>query len=156
MHGTDLKMNKKSTCKLSIKMLIKRKTRPGKSYACQMLLSFKTLVTYDLFLTSRQTFVSVVKQLSLDITRFFAGHCPMSVAVIQAIINICISYMPELFVTTAKDVTIREWLENYTKYELVYKFTHGAVIARYYYMWCVARFGIKCLKSFEWLAKTPL
>ena len=66
MHGTDLKMNKKSICKLSIKMLIKRKTRPGKSYACQMLLSFKTLVTYNLLVTSRQTFVSVVKQLSLE------------------------------------------------------------------------------------------
>ena len=149
-------MNKKSICKLSIKMLIKRKTRPGKSYACQMLLSFKTLVTYNLLLTSRKTFVSVVKQLSLDITRFFVGHCPVSIAVIQAIINICISYMPELFFTTVMDVTIREWLEKYTKNELVYKFTHDAFIARYYYVWCVTRFGIKCLKMFEWLAKTPL
>ena len=49
-----------------------------------MLLSFKTSVTYNFFSILRQAILSVVKQLSLDITRFFAGHCPMSGANILA------------------------------------------------------------------------
>ena len=36
------------------------------------------------FLTSRRTTVSIVRQLSPDITRFFTEHCPISSANIQA------------------------------------------------------------------------
>ena len=43
-----------------------------------MLLSFKTSVTYTKILTSHQINVSVAKQLSSDITQFFAEHCAMS------------------------------------------------------------------------------
>lgn len=50
------------------------------------------------------------------------------------IICICMNHMPEVFVTIAKDVKIRERLEKYTKYELVSKFTRDAVIARYGYI----------------------
>ena len=70
--------------KLTIKMTIKRKTRAEKAYGYRLLLSFKTLVTYNFFLTSHRTTVPVVKQLSPDITRYFAGHCPMSGSNIQA------------------------------------------------------------------------
>ena len=49
-----------------------------------MILSFKTSITYNFFLTLYRTTVSVVKQLSSDVTQFFAGHCPMSGAYIQA------------------------------------------------------------------------
>ena len=52
-------------------MFIKRNTRPGKTSTYEMFLSFKKK------LTSRRDTVSVVKLLSLDKTRFFAGHCPM-------------------------------------------------------------------------------
>ena len=65
-------------------MFIKRKTRAGKAYAYRMLLSFKTLLTYNFFLSSRRSNVSVVKQLLMDATQFFAGYCPMSGATIQA------------------------------------------------------------------------
>ena len=65
--------------KLSITMFIKRKTTAGKVYAYRMVVSFKMLVY---FLTSHRTTVSVL--LSLDITRFFAGHCRMPCANIQA------------------------------------------------------------------------
>ena len=61
-----------------MKMSIKRKTRARKAYAYRMLLSSKTSVTL------RPATVSVVEQLSSDITRFFAGHCPISGANIQA------------------------------------------------------------------------
>ena len=64
-------------------MFIKRETRAGKVYAYQMRLSFKMLVVF-FFLTSCQTTVSVVKQFSSDIIRFFAGHCRMYGADIQA------------------------------------------------------------------------
>ena len=57
-------------------MFIRRKTRAAKAYACQILLSFKKSVNYKK--NSRQTAVSVVKQLLSDITRSFAGHCPIS------------------------------------------------------------------------------
>ena len=60
-------------------MFIKRKTTAGKVYAYRMVVSFKMLVY---FLTSHRTTVSVL--LSLDITRFFAGHCRMPCANIQA------------------------------------------------------------------------
>ena len=59
-------------------MFIKRKTTGGKAYVYQMLVSFKTSGTYKKKLTSRWTSVFVMKQLSSDITGFFAGHCPMS------------------------------------------------------------------------------
>ena len=46
-------------------MFIKRKPRARKASAYRMLLSIKTLVTYKkMFLTSRWTTVSIVKQLS--------------------------------------------------------------------------------------------
>ena len=54
--------------KLSIKMFIKREIRGGKTYVYRMVLSFKTSVTFDFFVTSRRTPVSVVKQFSSDIT----------------------------------------------------------------------------------------
>ena len=59
-------------------MFIKNETRAGKAYAHRMLLSFKTLVANNIFLTSRRTTVSVVKQFLSDIIQFFAGHYPMS------------------------------------------------------------------------------
>ena len=65
-------------------MFIKRETRAGKVYAYQMPLSFKMLVVFFFFLTSCQTTVSVVKQFSSDIIRFFARHCLMYGADIQA------------------------------------------------------------------------
>lgn len=58
----------------------------------------------------------------------------MSGANIQASINICINYMPKLFFTISEDVSIRERLEMYAIYKLVYKFTRDAVITRYYYI----------------------
>ena len=48
-----------------------------------MLVTFKSSVTYKKFLTSRRATLSVVKQLSSDITRFFAGRCPIFGANIQ-------------------------------------------------------------------------
>ena len=59
-------------------MKIQRKTRAGKAHANQMLLIFKMSVTNNLFLTSRPATVFLVKLHSSDITRYFAGHCPMS------------------------------------------------------------------------------
>ena len=64
-------------------MFIKSKTRARMlteclAYASRMLLSFKTWVTYKLFLTSSRTTMSVMRQLSSVVTRFFAGYCPMS------------------------------------------------------------------------------
>ena len=59
-------------------MLIKRATRAGKDYVYGMLLSFKTRVANNFFLTLRWATGSVVKQFSSDIVQFFAGHCPMS------------------------------------------------------------------------------
>ena len=64
--------------KLSIKMFIQRKTRARRAHANQMLLIFKMSVTNNLFLTSRRTTVFLVKLHSSDISRYFAGHCPMS------------------------------------------------------------------------------
>ena len=61
-------------------MLTKRKTRARKAYAYRMPLSFKTLVT---FFFSRVTTVSVLKQFSSEITRFFPRHWQMSDANIQ-------------------------------------------------------------------------
>ena len=75
---------KNNISKLSIKMFPKRKTRAGKVCVYRILLSFKTSVTYKKILASCRTTVSVVKQLSSDITQFFAGHFPMSGANIQA------------------------------------------------------------------------
>ena len=57
-----------------------------------MLLSLKTSITYNVFLTSRRATVSVKKQFSTDITRFFAGHCLMSCANIQARNHIIFSH----------------------------------------------------------------
>ena len=65
-------------------MFIKSKTREGKSYPYQMLLSFKMLETYILFKTFYWTTVSIVKQLLSDITQFFVRHCLISTANIQA------------------------------------------------------------------------
>ena len=60
-----------------IKMFIKRKTKAD----YEMILSFKTSVKR---LTSRRITVSVVEQLSADISQFFVGHCPVSFVNIQA------------------------------------------------------------------------
>ena len=50
-----------------------------------MLLSLKTSLTYIMsFLTWRRATVSVLRQLSSDITQFLAGYCPISGANIQA------------------------------------------------------------------------
>ena len=66
-------------------MYIKRKTKAEKAYAYRMLLSLRRLkMTYKKCLTSRRATAAVLKQLSSDITRLFAGHCPMSGANIQA------------------------------------------------------------------------
>ena len=65
-------------------MFVERKSILEKDYAYPRLLSFKTLVTYIIFLTSQQSTMSVVKRLSSEITRVFSGHCPMSGANIQA------------------------------------------------------------------------
>ena len=54
------------------------KEKPGKVYTYHMLLSFKTSVTCKKNLTSLRTTVSTVKQLSSDITQYFAGYCSMS------------------------------------------------------------------------------
>ena len=62
--------------KLPTKMFIKRKTSAGKAYTYRTLLSFKTPATYNYFLISRWATVSVVKQLSSGVIRFFVGHCP--------------------------------------------------------------------------------
>ena len=58
-------------------MFIKRKTRAGKAYAYQMLVSVKVSLTCKKILTSRWITVSTVKQLSLDTSQFFAGHSPI-------------------------------------------------------------------------------
>ena len=55
-------MKKNCASRLSIKILIKSKTRAGKFYAYWILLGFKTSVTCKDILTSRQTAVCVVKQ----------------------------------------------------------------------------------------------
>ena len=47
-------------------------------------MNFKNSVTYKKKLISCRATVSIVKQHSLDITLFLAGHCPMSGANIQA------------------------------------------------------------------------
>lgn len=66
-------------------MFMKRKTRAVKAYAYRMLLTFKRWATdKKRKLTTRQTTVSVVKQLSLDITQFFAANFLMYGASIQA------------------------------------------------------------------------
>ena len=49
-----------------------------------MLLSFKKSITYKKKLTLHLATASVVKQLSSDITGFFAWHCLMSGDNIQA------------------------------------------------------------------------
>ena len=67
--------------KLSTKML--KKPNALKVDAYQMLLSFKTSLAYNIFLTSRRTTVSVVKQPLSDITRFFARLCPMFGAIFR-------------------------------------------------------------------------
>ena len=70
---------------MSITIFIKRKTRAGKDHAYRMLLSFKKLGTsIIIFFTSRGTTASVIKQLSLDITYFFAEHCSLFGANTQA------------------------------------------------------------------------
>ena len=60
-----------------------KKPKSVKAYAYRMILNFKKSVTYK-----KKTFtpnnLSVVKQPSSDITQFFAGHCSMSGANIQA------------------------------------------------------------------------
>ena len=61
-----------------------KKTKAVKGYTYHMLLSFKTLVNLNFFLTSSRKDVSVVRQPLSDITRHFARHCPMSAANIQA------------------------------------------------------------------------
>ena len=66
-----------------------KKPEAVRAYAYQMLLRFKTSVTIYIYIyiyiqNSRRKTVSVVKQSSPKITQFFAGHCPMSVANIQA------------------------------------------------------------------------
>ena len=58
-------------------MFIKRKIRAGKANTYRMILSVKMLETNKKVLTSRRATVSVVRQLLLDITRFFAAYCPM-------------------------------------------------------------------------------
>ena len=67
-------------------MFIKRKTRAGKVCAYRMGVSFETWVTHKKKLTSRRKTLSVVKQLSLDITPFYDEHCPMSDANSSSII----------------------------------------------------------------------
>ena len=54
--------------KLSIEMFIERKDRSGKTYASEMVLSFKTLVAYKKSLTSHWITVSFVKQFLSEIT----------------------------------------------------------------------------------------
>ena len=71
--------------KSSIKIFTKRKKNQNRKDLCLPNTSeFKTSVTYNFFLTLCQTTVSVVKQLSLDITRVFTGHSQISEATIQA------------------------------------------------------------------------
>ena len=60
------------------------KTRAEKVCAYQVLLSFKTSVTSEFFLIHAGQLCPLVKQRSSDITRFFAGHCHISGANIQA------------------------------------------------------------------------
>ena len=48
-----------------------------------MILSLKASVAYKKMFTLRRTTLSVVEQPSSDITRLFAGHCPMSGANIR-------------------------------------------------------------------------
>ena len=62
-------------------MFIKWKTRIGIAYIYGMLLSSKMSVLYKKKLNSRRMTVSVVKRLSLDITRYIAGHFPISVVI---------------------------------------------------------------------------
>ena len=65
-------IQKNCISKLSIKMFIKRKTRAGGACGCQILLSIRPRKLIKRILTSCRTNVSIVKQLSLYITRFFA------------------------------------------------------------------------------------
>ena len=97
-------------------MFIKRKTRAGKVYAYRMLPSFKTLVTYKQFFKLHAG-LSFMKQLLPDITRFFAGHCPMSVANIQAcktVIKSKISIWDNCISKPIKSITLIEEF-NFTK-----------------------------------------
>ena len=52
-------------------MLIKRDTRAGKDYCVPNASDFKTTVANNFFLTSRRKTVSVAKQFSSGIIRFF-------------------------------------------------------------------------------------
>ena len=54
------------------------------TYAYRMLLSFKTSVTYINFFNFKPDISVRCEAPSSDITRFFAGHCPISDANIQA------------------------------------------------------------------------
>ena len=54
-----------------------KKLEQERSMLTECVLSFKMFATYKI-LTSRRKYVSVVKQLLSDITRFFDRHCPMS------------------------------------------------------------------------------
>ena len=68
-------------------MFIIRKTRAGKANRKAMQRNaseIKDVRNYQLFLTSRRTTASVVKQLLSDITQFFGGLCPISGPNIQA------------------------------------------------------------------------
>ena len=73
-HILRFSMQKTYISKLSTKMFLKRKTRPGKVCTYQMLLILVTFFKK----TFHWTPVSVVKQLQPDIIQFFAGHCLIS------------------------------------------------------------------------------
>ena len=83
--------------KLSIKMLIERETRTGKSNTYWMLLIKTNWVTYKNKLIWHPTTVSVVKQLSLNIIRFFVGHCLMTGANIQPCCDRCILHYKSVY-----------------------------------------------------------
>ena len=93
-YGFEYKRN--CISKFYMEMFIYRKTRAGNAYAYQMLLSFQTSVTYKKKLTSNQRTLSILKQLSQDITPFSAGHCPMSNINIQAA-NSLDNYVEHIF-----------------------------------------------------------
>ena len=69
---------------MSIKIFVKRKAGAGRAYAYQMLPSFKTLVTLKTFFNFTPDNCVRCEAAFSDITRFFAGHCPMFGANIQA------------------------------------------------------------------------
>ena len=60
------------------------KIRAGKAYAYQTLLSFKTWVTYGKNFNLTPDNCVRFEAAFIDMTRFFAGHCPKSAASIQA------------------------------------------------------------------------